>query len=243
MNTVRCFDWSTLDRELLAEMLLISTTDFVNKSYTPTALTKRVRHQFNFFQVPIKFATTKSPETKLKEVWVGGLYDSGLDQDGQAAITIRLQYNTDAKKITLTKKNFKRIALGIADTLLHEVIHTRQYRRRNYKEIVGYTSTAEFSKQIKEQTYLGHSDEIDAYAFNIACALSDKFNKDHEKIVQYLNADLKDKRFKKNGYTMYLETFDHDHRHRVIKKLKKKIMYYLPYTTLGKPYKTSDWLK
>ena len=42
---------------------------------------------------------------------------------------------------------------------------------------------------------------------------------------------------------MYLETFDHDHRHRVIKKLKKKIMYYLPYTTLGKPYKTSDWLK
>jgi hypothetical protein len=43
---------------------------------------------------------------------------------------------------------------------------------------------------------------------------------------------------------MYLDTFDHDHDHKVIRKLKKKVVNYIPNAIeLGKPYKTSDWLK
>ena len=243
MTTPRYFDWSALDRDLLIEMLTISASQFVNKVYTPSALTKRIRDQFNFFGVPLKFKTEKGYETGLNEVWVGGLYDGISDKKGLKPITIQVQYNPDAKKIVLSKGKFYRIARLIADTVLHEVIHARQFRRRKYKIIPGYTSTAELSKQRKEQTYLGHNDEIDAYSFNIACQLSDMFRGNKKEIVNYLNRDLNDKRLKKNSYKMYLDAFNHNHSHTVIKKLKKKVIYYLSYVELGKPYKTSDWLK
>ena len=43
---------------------------------------------------------------------------------------------------------------------------------------------------------------------------------------------------------MYLDAFDHNHSHRVIRKLKKKVMNYIPNAEeIAKPYKTSDWLK
>ena len=243
MTTLKSFDWSILDRSLLVEMLAISTGSFVGKSFTPSALTKRIRDQFNFFVVPIKVTTVKHYDTEKNAVWVGGLYDSIADKKKQKFITIRLQYNPDIKKITITRNLFARIVKGIADTILHEIIHMRQYRRRKFKDIPGYTSTAALSKQRKEQDYLGHNDEIDAYAFNIACYLSDKFDNNNEQIVYYLNSSLKDKRIKKDAYKMYLNAFDHNHSHTVIKKLKKKIIYYLPYTRLGKQYKTSDLLK
>ena len=62
-------------------------------------------------------------------------------------------------------------------------------------------------------------------------------------IMKYLNQDLSDDRLKRNSYKDYLNAVDHNHNHTVIKKLKKKIIHYLPYAEIGKPYKTSDWLK
>ena len=133
---------------------------------------------------------------------------------------------------------------SIADTIMHEVIHMRQYRRRNFKDIPGYYSTASLAKKRNEQVYLGHDDEIDAYSFNIACQLLDRFSGNRKEIANYLNKDFGDKRLKKDGFKMYMDTFDHDHGHRVIRKLKKKVINYLPNAEeLGKPYKTSDWLK
>lgn len=202
-----------------------------------------MRNQYRFFGVPLKFTTEKNYETKPGEVWVGGLYDGVADKRGNRAITIQLQYHPDDKKVHLSRNKFYRIARLVADTTLHEVIHARQYRRRKYKEIPGYTSTAELRKQRNEQTYLGHNDEIDAYSFNIACQLSDMFLGNKKEIINYLNSDLKDKRLRKTSYKMYLDAFNHNHSHTVIKKLKKKIIYYLSYVEIGKPYKTSDWLK
>ena len=112
------------------------------------------------------------------------------------------------------------------------------------KTFPGYESSANLARKRNEQIYLGNSDEIDAYSFNIACQLLDRFGEDKTSIVNYLNTDLNDKRLKKDGFRMYLDAFDHNHSHRVIRKLKKKVMNYIPNAEeIAKPYKTSDWLK
>lgn len=243
MVSTRNYDWSTLDRSLIREMVKVSSSTIVGNSFTPHTFTKEIRDTFRSFDVPIKVTMTKNKETTKNAVWVGGLYDSVLDKKHRKFISVVLNYNPTQKQIKLTNRSVNLLATSIADTILHEVIHTRQYRRRGHKDIPGYESTAELGKQRRDQVYYGHDDEIDAYAFNIACFLNDRFKGDKTRIVQYLNSDLSDRRLKKNAYKTYMAAFDYDHNHRVIKKLKKKVFYYLPYTAIGKPYKTADWLK
>jgi hypothetical protein len=176
---------------------------------------------------------------------MGGTYYSDFDKNGHTRfIEIVLCYHPLDEKIKLTEYRWTRLCALFADTILHEVIHMRQYRRRDYKDIPGYESSANLARKRNEQIYLGNSDEIDAYSFNIACQLLDRFGEDKTSIVNYLNTDLNDKRLKKDGFRMYLDAFDHNHSHRVIRKLKKKVMNYIPNAQeIAKPYKTSDWLK
>ena len=243
MDSIRKYDWSILDRDLLIEIAALASYRIVGQNLTPVELTARIREHLRFFKIPVNVVSSYHNRTTKSWVWVGGLYYSDKDSQGKKSITIRLQYNPSDKYIKLDHKKFRRLCVSIADTILHEIIHMRQYRRRHFKDIPGYESFAESCKQRSEQTYLGHYDEIDAYSFNIACMLRDKFHNNYKKITEYLSSDLSDNRLSKNAYLIYLKTFDHDHNHPVIKKLKKKIMYYLPYASLGKPYKTTDWLK
>lgn len=243
MTNAATFDWSVLDRNLIAGMVKFANDSVVRKSLTPVAFATKIRKIFRFFGVPVNVRSSYKSVTDKNSVWVGGFYDSVSDKQHKTAITIALQFNSNST-LTVTQKHFQRLCFSIADTVLHEVIHMRQYRRRGFKDIPGYEGTANLARKRIEQTYLGHNDEIDAYSFNIACQMLERFKGDKLKIINYLNKDLQDKRLKKDGYRMYLEVFDHNHGHRVIRKLKKKVINYLPNAVeVAKPYKTSDWLK
>jgi hypothetical protein len=238
------YDWSLLERDLIAQMVAFAAPAIVSKPLTPVEFTKKVRRLLRFFKIPVHVRTSFNTNTTKNAVWVGGSYFCVPDAIGKTSITILLQFNSLNKKITITENFFRRMCYSVADTVLHEIIHMRQYRRRNFKNIPGFLSTANSGKKRAEQDYLGHDDEIDAYAFNIACQLIDRFKDDTTQMINYLNSDLDDKRRKKSSYRMYLDAFDHNHKHTVIKKLKKKIMRYLPNAAeIGKPYKTNDWLK
>lgn len=244
MPNLGTYDWSILTRDLIAHMVLFAKSEVVSNPLSPAQFTKKIREYIRFFKIPVYVKTSYDKETTKNSVWVGGLYYATPDKFGKPSITVLLQFNPSNKTIKISEKNFRRMCWSIADTILHEIIHMRQYRRRNFKDIPGFYSHASSGKKRAEQTYLGHSDEIDAYAFNIACQLIDRFDYNEQKIVDYLNSDLDDKRKKSNGFKMYLEAFDHNHKHTVIKKLKTKIMRYLPNAAeMGKPYKTNDWLK
>ena len=243
MNNVKSFDWSLLDRKLISEIVALSSNKIVGKQLTPIEITAILRNHFKCFKIPIGVVSTYHKRTTKSWIWIGGVYYCDNDRIGKQAITLRLQYNPTDHYIVLDVRRFRRLCVAIADTVLHEIIHMRQYRRRQFKSVSSYISNAASYHQRAEQTYLGHSDEIDAYSFNIACMLFDKFKNNHEKILEYLTKDLSTSRMTKNSYLIYLDTFDHKHNHPVIKKLKNKIRYYLPYAKLGKPYKTSDWLK
>jgi hypothetical protein len=240
----KIFDWSSLDRNLLVSVIKTAAPTIVGSAVSPVDVSKHLKQTFKFFDIPINIKTIYNKVTKQDTIWIGGTYESDLDEESKNPITIITQFNQKGETVTLNKHTFNRLCYSIADTVLHEIIHTRQYRRRNHKEIPGYYSTASSGKKNTEQTYLGHPDEIDAYSFNIACQLIDRFHNDDKSIIKYLNTDLSDKRLKKDTYKMYLQTFDHNHKHTVIRRLKKKIVYYLSNARqIGKPYKTNDWLK
>jgi hypothetical protein len=117
----------------------------------------------------------------------------------------------------------------------------RQYRSREFKDIPGYESTAYYHKQRVDQEYFGHKDEMGAFAFNIACDMIDRFGNDRVAIQRYMDS-MQAKRHKRTTYRSYLNAFDWDHTHPIIRQMKKKIIRNLDYAATGKPFKTTNYL-
>lgn len=243
MVDIKSYDWSALDRYCLVYICNILRKLIVNKKLKDKDITKMFRKHFKDNDIPIKIKTKFSNTVPKNQIWVGALFDGDADKKMKKPIILDFFYAPNQDFVTLNYDAFNCLSYEIADTILHELIHMRQYRRRKYKNLPGYTSYAESSKQKQQQEYLGHNDEIDAYAFNIACILQDKYFDSKTKSRKYINEDLKNAEKNNTSYYMYLSTFDFNHNHKVIKKLKKRIVYYLPYAEIGKPYKTKDWLK
>lgn len=235
------FDWSSLDRYSVANYIWELNPQIIGKHIKQnkmhTLLTKHIKAQF-----PIKVVQNFDSKVEKGIIFVGGMYYSDLDEEGKRSIEINFIYNSKKDTYIVDSRRLWRLSLCFADTLLHEIIHMRQYRRRNFKDLPAYSSTAEKLEKAEEQNYLGCSDEIDAYGFNIACELTEKFKGNKKLIVKYLNENQKNKRRKSNCWRMYLSAFDHNHNHEIIKKLKKKVIYYIPYAELGKPYKNNYWI-
>lgn len=243
MINVKSYDWSELSRDGIVYICSLLRKKLVNKKVTPKEITKLFRQHFKENQIPLKIRTKLSSVIPNNKIWIGALFDSIADKQGKKPITLDLYYRPDNDFVCLSHDTYNWVCFEMADTILHELIHMRQYRRRNYKVLSGYTSFAESTRRKQEQEYLGHNDEIDAYAFNIACKLQDRCVIGKTKSTKSINKGLQDLEKVKAAYNMYLCAFEFDHSHKVIKKLKKRIAYYLPYAEIGKPYKTKDWLK
>lgn len=191
--------------------------------------------------LPIKVTFDVDSKQPKGFVYIGGMYYADNDQVGHRQIEITFSHHSNDSILKLSDRRWSRLCSLFADTVLHEIIHLRQYRARNFKSIDGYQSFAALAKDRRNQEYYGHKDEIGAYAFNIACELKTKFKGDDASIIRYLDSNLA-KRSKKGSYHHYLKAFDWNHRHPVIRALKKKIIRNLPYAEIGKPFKTNAWL-
>lgn len=243
MKHICTYDWSKLDRNFLISVIKSARKE-LTETVSNRTFTKIIRNQLKQYNIPVKLKSNFDDDISENRVAIGGLFESYADKKKKKSITLVLHYKSKKTTILLNSQNLQKFSAEIADTILHEIIHLRQYRRRNYKEIQGFQSHAESRKKQLEQEYLGHTDEIDAYAFNISCELTDIFHGSKKEIISYINKNkLNDNRLKKTTYRMYLKAFDYNHSHCIIKKLKKRIIHYLPYAEIGKPYKTTDWLK
>lgn len=235
------FDWSILDREGLAEYFWQIYPEICNKEMFIGKFHNIISSHVKRC-LPIKVTKTRDDKVEFDWTYVGGTYYSDLDKQKEKCIELVMVYSTFQNKINMPSKRYHRICYGMADTILHEIMHMRQYRRRKFKDLPDYASTAEKREQRQEQEYLGNSDEIDAYSFNIACELMSKFYHDRNRVSKYLNENQKGLRRRHNGWRMYLKAFDHNHEHPIIKRLKKKVIRYLPHAEAGKPYKNKDWI-
>ena len=237
------FNWSELDRQTLSDIMYLAKNNIVNQQLPSTDFHKIITNHIKSY-LPIRSRRFTDAKVEKSQVYIGGTYYSQYDFDRQKSIELCLAYNPKDRYITLTARRFRAFCSTFADTMLHEIIHMMQYRKRKFKEIPGYTSTAERTKQRQEQEYLGHWDEIDAYSFNIACELTDKFGKDQKQIVNYLNENQFGKRRVHNSWRMYLKAFGHDHRHPIIKKVKKRVIHYLPKShSYSKPFNQKEWIR
>lgn len=235
------FNWSVLDRTHLAKFLWSLYPEVVDKSLSIAKLHSTLAKHIKKY-LPIRISKkVDDPSIESGWVYIGGTYFSDWDQEYKKCIEINFNYCPSDKKITLSKSRFRRICYTFADVLLHEIIHMRQYRRRKFKIIPDYESTADRYEQQIEQSYLGCPDEIDAYGFNIACELLDKCGSVRA-VSSYLGNKHHKGRLKSHSLKMYLKAFDYNHNHKIIKKVKAKAIRYLPNAELGRPYKTKDWI-
>jgi len=235
------FDWSVLTRNSIITLMHTLAPEIVKQPLTIEQFHKKVTTLLKK-HLPIRVRKAFSPKVEQGFVYVGGCYHSAYDEEYKKCIEVLFQYKSNEKIINLTSKRFSGMCTTIADTVLHEVIHMRQFRRRNFKQLPDYASNAEKSKIREEQEYLGCSDEIDAYGFNIACELMEKFGKNRIQVINYLNENQKGKKRRYNSWRMYLKAFEHDHNHQIIQRVKKKVVRYLPATEAGKPYRNKDWI-
>jgi hypothetical protein len=235
------FDWSLLDRYRIIEYLKLIHPEIVKKDLTVTQFHNKITNHIKK-QLPIRVRKLFNSKVKNNSLHIGGLYNSEFDREKKKCIEIIFEYQTKSSILNISHQRFQKICRAIADTILHEIIHMRQYRRRKFKVIPDYDSNAAKTKLRIEQGYLGNSDEIDAYGFNIACELIDKFGVDRRKIFKYLNENQQGKRRRYNCWTMYLRAFEHNHNHPIIQRVKKKTVRYLTAASYGKPYRNKDWI-
>ena len=235
------YDWSVWDRESIIEMVYEARDLVVHQNLTVNqfheVLTKHIKRH-----MPIRSRKSREPQVDQNKVFIGGAYYPGWDKDRQKSIELALAYHPHDRKLEMPTRNFTRVCNRVADVLLHEIIHMRQARKRKFKEIPGYQSKAESTKLRQQQEYFGDPDEIDAYAFNMACELHDKFNGNMRDIVDYLNKEQRRYRKTWDTWCSYLKAFNWDQNHRIIRKLKKRCIYYLNRSQISKPVQSKDWI-
>ena len=131
------FDWSLLNRYELTEYIWSLHPKVVNKEMTIAKFHRLVGNHIKK-HVPIKLKKWGDSDVENNCVWIGGAYYSHLDKEKQKSIELVLVYKSRENSIKITPLNFQRSCRTITHTIMHEIIHMRQYRRRKFKELPDY---------------------------------------------------------------------------------------------------------
>lgn len=235
------FNWSLLDRNMLYLMLYELKSEIVDKRLPINEITSILSKHIKS-HLPLKVTSGRHKPVKPGEVWIGGAYYADDDKQGKKRfIEVELAFPTTANTMKTSLYRWERMCRLFADTVLHEIIHTRQYRARNFKDIPGFESTAYYAKDRREQEYYGHRDEMGAHSFNLAQDMIDKFGWDTKAIKEYLDSPVP-KRVRPNSWGRFMKAFEYDHAHPKVRQMKRKILNQLEYAHAGKPFKTTNHL-
>ena len=237
----QAFNWSDLDRNTLYSMLYELKPEIVDRRLPIGEITSTLSKHIKS-HLPVRVRSNRHKPVKKGELWIGGAYYSDDDKQGKKRfIEIELAFPTTASTMKTSLYRWERICSLFADTILHEVIHARQYRARNFKDLPGYESTAYYAKDRAMQEYYGHRDEMGAHSFNLAQDMIDKFGWDTRAIKEYLDSPVP-KRVRQNGWGRFMKAFGYEHNHPKVKQMKRKILSQLEYAYAGKPFKTTNHL-
>jgi len=140
------------------------------REFTPAAITRLIERNVPYRDVV--FLTNLTINCALNSITVSGLYDYGDDQWGYRPIEIELAYFKKKKHFvmggSLTRTRWNQLCFDVASVLGHEYVHLHQHRDRDFRPGKSFRSTCQDSDARDLQEYLGHGDEVDAYAFTIA---------------------------------------------------------------------------
>jgi hypothetical protein len=233
-------NWFDLDRSSLYTYFYSLNKKIVGKHLTPDQIHRLISKHVKQV-LPIKVIKKVEDQKTTGYVYMGGVYHSLLDKKGSPAIELNLNYHPTDLTLKLTNYRWQRMSRRFADIIMHEMIHMRQFRTRNFKPIPVYQSNAESVKTRTSQEYLGDRDEMGAFAFNSACEMIDRFGYDPHTIKRYMDTNNAT-RHSNSWWCDYLKAFEFNHNHKIIRRMKKKIMRQLENAYYGKPFKTADFL-
>ena len=158
-----------------------------------------------------------SSDVEMDDININAYYDPDLDERKKVSIELVLITNPNTTHLMLDYVAWVNLCVLVADCLAHELIHMRQSRARAFEDVAIKHATA-FNEHRDAQEYLGDPDEIDAYAYNIAQELQTLKNP-LSKLANLKEIGIKDS----INLFAYVQTFDQDSKHPVIKRLLKKI--------------------
>jgi len=215
-------DRKDLEKSVQAFLAYLTMEDNLKPKNIALQLQQTLRH-LGVSEVTVDYAD----QIDQGDMNLNATYDPWDDEDELDPYRIELLFNPkDKKGIKFNTTALEEIKHRLIDALEHEMIHSLQYQKRDFKQQKGYRS------RDREQEYLGNQDEIEAFAKNISSELLRHANK--EQATDMLRSvknttELRDKigNLLSPNLVGYLRAWDFNTRHPVIKKLLKKVYNYI----------------
>lgn len=186
--------------------LIVQWLDKLVDTYiTPKSFVQRLGIFLNRrHKIQVKLLDYKNSSLDPGDFTFGGIYECTLDKQRKKAIVLYFVVNHQKmEQWFITRQRAYEIAADLIETISHEYRHQYQYRSRKFLSSDVYKSQEVDTDLRAEQEYLGSSDEIDAYAYNIA-------------VKQVLGIGPS------RDVDVYVKAFGSDHP--VVRKLRKKIV-------------------
>jgi hypothetical protein len=208
------------DRKLLLSILDELREPVVGKFLFAHEVVNTIGHFIGKrFRIDVSHA--ESHEVEQNDIEFNGFYDSGLDEFGDIAIELYLITNPHNDFIILDDQGFNIIVRRCADSIIHELIHMKQSRSRDFLEVDDMAYTMVEDEELENQLYLGSRDEIYAYGYNIAQELLDTgdLQTSLKKLEKVSSIKMEDS----INLWAYVNTFYKDTNHPVLRRLIKRI--------------------
>lgn len=125
-------------------------------------LLRLVRKEFRLHDLDLKVKPIRDKYLDSEVFYANGYYDPIDDQDGDQCIELQITHNFPKDSVWYPE-NSKDILIQIFDTVVHELRHQRQYRKRKFK--IG------IDRGQDHKEYLADPEEVDAYSISIAIEL------------------------------------------------------------------------
>lgn len=125
-------------------------------------LLNRIRKEFKQNQIEIKIKTVRDKSLNLEVFYANGYYDPEDDRQGDCPIELVITHNFPKDHIWYPT-HVTELLVQIFDTVVHELRHQGQYRKRKFRQTLPRENT--------HKEYLSDPDEIDAYSVSITCEL------------------------------------------------------------------------
>jgi len=142
-------------------------------------------------------------------------------------IEVYLTYGPGSKRVLITKDVWKQLRFDLSQTLQHELVHRMQCEHikipsEDWEDHTCkvYSSNANIPAKRDVQEYYGSTEEIEAHAHCIMMEL--KYFAPRTDSIKLLKRGRKVPKKKSPTLNDYLETYDNDTSHPVIKRLLKK---------------------
>ncbi len=197
--------------------ICVSILDSTKLGISFPKLVNRIRREFKDHYLEIKVTTIRDKHLNDEIFYANGYYDPTEDEEGERCIELVITHNFVKDRIWYPDA-VKQLLIQVFDTVVHELRHQRQYRKRHFK--MGKDRGTGY------KDYLADPEEIDAYSISIAIELCRSLGK--TRALRYLHNIDKLSRFKINNnfvstaLAAYRAEFPNSND-PIVKELAKKI--------------------